>query len=94
MRIDINLGGLGGLQNDAVTRTASRQQASEHSSVEDVAELSCDGLSISDLSAKVMASPEIRSDRVSELREQVSAGTYHPDPKQIASAMIDNLLAR
>jgi flagellar biosynthesis anti-sigma factor FlgM len=95
MRIDPNLGGLAGLQSDANVWTATRQKQAEHSfQPEDVAELSCDGVSISDLSAKAMAAPEIRSDRVNSLRQQIVEGTYQPDPKQIASAMIDNLLAR
>ena len=95
MRIDTNLGGLAGLQNDATSRTASRMRptgsAGEH---EDFAELSTDGISISELSARVMDAPEVRSDKVHSLRQQIAEGTYQPDAKQIAAAIMDQLLAR
>ena len=94
MRIDANLGGLEGLHNDAVTRSKPRQVIQQGAQTEDVATFSTDGISISDLSAKALSAPEIRMDRVETLRQQIASGTYQPDPRRIASAMMNDLLAR
>ena len=95
MRIDINLGAMAELQNQGAARASARSRTPEQTAEpQDVAELSCDGISISDLTAKALAAPEIRAEKVSGLRQQIAEGTYQPNASRIASAMIENLLAR
>lgn len=35
----------------------------------------------------VDAAPEIRAERVRELKEQIANGTYRPDPREVAQAI-------
>lgn len=94
MRIDANVVGMQGVYNDAVCSGKARQSTPPSTSIDDVASFTTDNLSIADLGAKAMAAPEVRAEKVESLRQQIAAGTYQPDARQIASAMLNNLLAR
>lgn len=41
--------------------------------------------------AQTMQLPELRQDRVASLQQQISAGTYHVDPQDVADAVLRNL---
>lgn len=55
---------------------------------EDTVSLSSTHGEVQALSAGVAAIPEVRSDRVSSLREQISKGKYQPTSQQVADALI------
>lgn len=40
------------------------------------------------LAAQALQQPDVRQDRVSQLRSQISAGTYQVSPSQVAAAML------
>ena len=58
------------------------------SSGEDTVSLSTTHGEVQALSAGVAAVPEVRTDRVSSLREQISKGQYQPTSQQVADALI------
>lgn len=37
----------------------------------------------------VEASPDVRADRVAELKTQIANGTYNPDPKEVAKKLLE-----
>lgn len=48
-----------------------------------------DSVSLGALVSQAMRSPEIRQDRVDQLKQSISIGQYKLDPHAIAAAMID-----
>ena len=99
MRIDPNQF-LGNVQPDNVDQTKNRttQQsdaaaASANSplGVEDTVQLSGTLGQMQQLKAQLAQTPDVRSDRVAALRQQVQQGTYKPTNEQIANAMISEL---
>ena len=57
-------------------------------SIEDLATLSTDTVSISALAARTMQAPEIRQDKVDALRQAISTRDYKIDPLQIAGSIL------
>ncbi len=89
MRIDLQLGNVHDLvrpesacrrsgAKTAVTRTGSHGEEPVSSSLREAARIA-------------MEQPEIRNERVQQLREAIQAGSYKPDPEAIAGAMIEQL---
>ena len=56
---------------------------------EDRTTFKSDSASVSSLVSQAMNSPEIRQDRVDQLKQAISGGQYKLDPRAIADAMID-----
>lgn len=99
MRIDPNQF-LGNVQPDNVEQTKNRstQQAQsgatpENAQVdaEDTFQLSGTLGQVQSLKAQLAQTPDVRSERVAALRQQVQQGTYHPTNEQIANAMVSEL---
>jgi len=98
MRIDPNQF-LGNVQPDNVDQTKNRttQQSDAAASansplgVEDTVQLSGTLGQVQQLKAQLAQTPDVRSDRVAALRQQVQQGTYKPTNEQIANAMISEL---
>jgi negative regulator of flagellin synthesis FlgM len=40
-------------------------------------------------SQAVGASPDVRAERVAELKAQIANGTYNPDPKEVAKKLLE-----
>jgi negative regulator of flagellin synthesis FlgM len=59
--------------------------------IEDTFQLSGTLGQVQQLKAQLAQTPEVRSDRVAALRQQVQQGTYKPTNEQIANAMISEL---
>jgi flagellar biosynthesis anti-sigma factor FlgM len=55
---------------------------------EDTATLSSERVNATALTARVLASNEIRQDKVEALRQAIQKGDYRIEPSQIAAAMI------
>ena len=53
------------------------------------ADLSGDSVVLGALHAKLQQVPEVREDRVAELRKSLANGTYRPDSMATAQAMMD-----
>lgn len=58
------------------------------SSAEDTVSLSSTHGEVQALAAGVAAVPDVRAERVSSLREQISKGQYQPTSKQVTDALI------
>lgn len=93
MRIDPNQG-LSGAEGTASDRVASpapgaaSRTAQQSSALQsDQANLSPDAIEYSKLRSAIVNVPEIRTDRVSSLRQTIQAGTYSVSNQQIASAL-------
>jgi negative regulator of flagellin synthesis FlgM len=89
----IEAGGVGSseMQTDWSARQASSNMASAPISVQngDRTTLSRDTATMKSLVSQAMATPEVRQDKVSELRQAVSSGNYKVDTQQLAAAMIN-----
>jgi negative regulator of flagellin synthesis FlgM len=60
----------------------------DHQIGEDTATLSSERVNATALAARVLASDEIRQDKVEALRQAIQKGDYRIEPSQIAAAMI------
>jgi len=87
MRIDLNPISL----NNVEREEKSKKAAGKHSgaaNIEDKATLSSDSLDTSALEAQVLASPEVRQDKVEALRQQVQNGQYKVDADAVAKSIL------
>jgi len=87
MRIDLNQLSLGNVGNEV----NGKKVAGKHSgstSPEDKASFSSDSLDIPSLEAQVLASPDIRQDKVEALRQAIQNGEYSVEPDKIAQAIL------
>jgi flagellar biosynthesis anti-sigma factor FlgM len=57
----------------------------------DQAQLSGVGAQVTVLTAQALQLPEVRQARVQALRQAVEAGSYAPDPRAVAGALLDDL---
>jgi flagellar biosynthesis anti-sigma factor FlgM len=60
----------------------------DHQIGEDTATLSSERVNVAALSARVLASNEIRQDKVEALRQAIQNGDYRIEPSEIAAAII------
>jgi flagellar biosynthesis anti-sigma factor FlgM len=88
MRIDL-YNPASSFAGEVASKAPSVSQLQDSSSTEDRATLSSGSNSVSSLVSAAMSSPEMRSDKVASLQQQVQNGTYQLDPEQIAASMID-----
>jgi len=87
MRIDLNSISLNSVEReDKLKKSGSKSPSAP--TVEDTTSLSSDALSLSDLKAQVMNTPEVRQDKVDALRQQIQSGQYPLDADQIAKAIL------
>ena len=87
MRIDLNSISLNNIEREDKTKKAAGKH-SEAANIEDKATLSSDSLDTTTLEAQVMASPEVRQDKVEALRQQVQSGQYKVDADAIAKSIL------
>jgi len=60
---------------------------------EDQAQLSGAHAQVQALAAQASQLPEIRQARVDSLRQAVRGGQYHPEPQQVAGALVAHMIA-
>lgn len=101
MKIDPNLQSTVNSQSDAVQnpKTSRAQEAiQEGRSTEingsDTVQLSSKFVEVQQLTAKVQQLPDIRSERVSILKQKIQQGTYKPDPAEVADALLNNAVSQ
>lgn len=92
MRIDLNLGNLEQLHETSTRRPAESARGAKSIDKGDKADLSSSGSGVSQLTAAAMAMPEVRAERVNELRQAMVQGTYRFEPKAIAEAILRDLV--
>jgi negative regulator of flagellin synthesis FlgM len=92
MRIDLLNSSAGELSSELSSQQASAQSATQAatSGAEDRATLTSNSTSVNSLVSTALNFPEVRQDKVDNLRLAVSSGQYELDPAKIASSMIDD----
>jgi len=87
MRIDLNSISLNNIEREEKPKKAAGKQSGA-GNIEDKATLSSEALDISTLEAQVMATPEVRQDKVEALRQQVQNGQYKVDADAVAKSIL------
>ena len=72
----------------ASTRTVSNRLPSNRSGGSDVANLSTGSDAVQQLKANLGSVPEVRQERVNQLRQAIGDGTFQVSPSQVAGAML------
>lgn len=90
MRIDLRFDNVQSVeaQKTARERSVSTERCPGR---QDEAKLSSTSSNILSLSARAMAEPEVRADRVNALRSAVEDGSYSAEPQKIADAMFRDI---
>ncbi|MEW6720390.1 MAG: flagellar biosynthesis anti-sigma factor FlgM [Thermodesulfobacteriota bacterium] len=70
----------------------SKLEGKREAAVSDRVDLSGGAKEIADLRGILNALPEIRQEKVSEIRNLIETGKYVPDPDKIAGRMIDEIV--
>jgi negative regulator of flagellin synthesis FlgM len=90
MRIDLFNTAASQISNEQSSQVGVQNAAkSGQSGVEDTATLTSDSVSIGSLVNTALNSPEVRQDKVDNLRLSVSSGQYDIDPNKIAASIVD-----
>jgi flagellar biosynthesis anti-sigma factor FlgM len=89
MRIDLYNPASSEIAGDSAAKSSPVSQLQNGNSTEDRATLTSGSNSVESLVSAAMSSPEVRSDKVASLQQQVQNGTYQLDPDKIAGSMID-----
>jgi len=99
MKVDPNLQPIANVQSDAVQNAkASRaQEAISDGRTTDIdrpdtVEVSSKFAEVQQLTSKLQQLPDVRSDRVAMLKDQIQQGTYQPDPSNVADALLNDPL--
>lgn len=90
MRIDISSPAASLLPADWGNTQAKKGASGADSTAEDRATFSSAGNTVQALTARALAMPEVRQDRVDVLRQSVSAGTYSLDANKTAAAIVES----
>jgi len=91
MRIDLNFGNIDSVETNAARRVNEGRKETNRTGRQDDATLSAGDSGIARLSASAIAAPEIRMERVTELRNSIQNGTYTVEPGAIADAILKDL---
>jgi negative regulator of flagellin synthesis FlgM len=67
-------------------------EAAEKTGVADKVDLSGRAKEIADLVAIAKALPDVRTEKVTEIKERIDAGKYDANPAKIAKRMIDEIV--
>ncbi|HYF93337.1 MAG TPA: flagellar biosynthesis anti-sigma factor FlgM [Symbiobacteriaceae bacterium] len=87
MKINNVTGPMGVYQQSGARRVTGAKQTARTSKGDGVV-LSAEAQQVLALKDKVAQAPEVRQQRIEELRRQIEAGTYRPDARQIAEKML------
>lgn len=92
MRIELGFRGLPNLEKAETSHRPNRLSDSNPGfTAQNDISFSSSELSLSRLADTAMAAPEIRTERVAELRASILDGTYQVEPGKLADAMIRDL---
>jgi flagellar biosynthesis anti-sigma factor FlgM len=96
MRIDLHVGSVDRGSRAESTRRASRggEGSKAGEAALDEAQLSLNQARIRELKEQVMALPEVRADKVEQLRAAVADGRYHPPAERVAEAIVAEWLGQ
>jgi len=76
----------------AVDQTQKATKANpQEAQPSDSADVTAD-VRLSGLEAKVVSAPDIRQERVDQIRQQIASGTYSVSDEQLANAMLQDVL--
>jgi negative regulator of flagellin synthesis FlgM len=105
MKVDPNLQSTANVQSDAVqnAKTSRSQQSkteglaktegsASETSGSDTVQVSPRFAEVQQLTSKLQAVPDVRSDRVAALKAKIQQGSYKPDPADVAGAILNDPL--
>ena len=78
---------------DDQTQKTPAKSGAQKPQAPDATELSSD-IRLSGLLAKAAAAPDVRQERVDQLRQAIASGTYSVSDEQLADAMLRDLMQR
>lgn len=87
MKINSVTGAMGVYQQSGARKVSGVKEAARPTKGDGV-ELSREAKQVLALKDKVAQAPEVRQQRIEELRRQIESGTYRPDARQIADKML------
>ena len=92
MRIDINQTSSTPieLEKSSNSNAAQNTQSSSSGSIVDRASLNSDSTNVQALTQQALSVPDVRQDKVEQIKQQVQSGTYDFSPASTAKAIKEN----
>lgn len=87
MKINNVTGAMGAYQQSGARKVTATKETARTSKGDGVV-LSREAQLVLALKDKVAQAPEVRQQRIEELRREIEAGTYRPDARQVADRML------
>ncbi len=87
MKINNVGGAIGAYSQNAPRKVAGPKEAARPERTDEV-RLSKEAQEVMSLKDKVTQAPDVRKERIEELRRQIEAGTYRPDAREVAAKML------
>ena len=87
MKVDINSPASMPLAPSS-TQAAGKDKVATSAATEDRVTLASNDALVRSLTAEAMETPQIRQDKVEQIRQTINNGSYNLDPQAIADAMI------
>jgi negative regulator of flagellin synthesis FlgM len=87
MKVNNVSGALGAYQQSGTRRVIPSKETARTTKSDGV-ELSPEAQLVLSLKDKVTQAPEVRRERIEELRQQIANGTYRPNTRDVADRMI------
>jgi negative regulator of flagellin synthesis FlgM len=103
MKIDPNLQSIANAQADSVQNAKTRgaqessgNEASQGTQADgsDTVQFSGTFAEVQSLTSQLQQIPDVRADRVAELKAKIQQGSYNPDPNDVANALLNDSVTR
>jgi negative regulator of flagellin synthesis FlgM len=91
MRIDLNFGSVESFQTGSTRGGEGSKNVRQSAEKHDVAVLSSAESNVAKLTTAALAVPDVRQERVAELRNSINNGTYSVEPGVLADAILNDL---
>ncbi len=87
MKVNNVSGALGVYQQSGTRKVAPKQEVARTTKTDEIV-LSAEAQQRLALKDKVTQAPEVRQERIEELRKQIASGTYRPHAREVADRML------
>jgi len=95
MDVKIGTDGIDKISSEYITRDIIRIKESEKVTApieSDKIELSSKNLDLTEMQMKIMSFPDIRAEKVEQIKMQLESGTYNISPGEIAERLIEEAM--
>ena len=96
MKVTTNIDSIDKLNNDFIRKDLKKVKDTETSAAnyasDDSVEISSEALNLKDMQAAAMRAPDVRAEKVADIKTQVESGAYKISHEKLAEQMIEEAI--